>query len=55
MLEIQLKNYQELRERYISHDKFAHQEVCEMFGDHKPLDKLEKKIKTIEVKLGLAE
>jgi len=26
-----------------------------MFGDHKPLDKLEKKIKAIEVKLGLAE
>lgn len=55
MHEVQLKNFMDLKERYESHDKFAHEEVVEIFGEHKPHDKLEKKIKSLEVKLGLVE
>jgi hypothetical protein len=45
----------DLKEKYEAHDKFAHEEVVEMFGEHKPFDKLEKKIKMLEIKLGLIE
>lgn len=53
--ELELKNYVELKERFEAHDKFAHEEVVEIFGEHKPHDKLEKKIRSLEVKLGLVE
>lgn len=53
--ESELANYIDLRDRYHAHDKFAHEEVVEIFGQHRPLDKLEKKIKALQVKLGLAE
>lgn len=53
--EEQLKTLMQLKERYKDHDNFAHEEVVQIFGDHHSLDKLEKKIKTIELKLGLIE
>ena len=53
--ETELKNLQELRERYEAHDKFAHEEVVEIFGESHPHDKLLKKIHILEVKLGLVE
>jgi hypothetical protein len=45
--ETELQNCLELQERYHAHDKFAHEEVVEIFGEHRPLDKLEKKIKAL--------
>ena len=53
--EEELKNLLELKERYKAHDNFAHEEVVEIFGDHHPLEKLDKKMKAIELKLGLIQ
>lgn len=52
---MELKNYLDLKDRYQAHDKFAHEEVVEMFGQHHSHDKLLKKIHAVEIKLGLAE
>jgi len=51
--EHELNNLVELKKKYEEHDLSAHEEVVEIFGHHKPHEKLTKKIKILEVKLGL--
>jgi hypothetical protein len=53
--EMELQSCLDLKQRYEAHDKFAHEEVAEIFGDHHAHDKLAKKIHALQVKLGLAE
>lgn len=55
MHEAELKSFIELKEKYEAQDKFAHEEVAEMFGEHHAHDKLEKKIHSLQIKLGLIE
>ena len=50
-----MKQLVDLRDRYETGDKEAHEEVVEMFGPHKFFDKLTKKIQTLSAKLGLLE
>jgi hypothetical protein len=55
MHETELQSFLDLKQRYEAHDKFAHEEVAEIFGEHHAHDKLAKKIHALQVKLGLAE
>lgn len=35
--ELELKSFQELKVKFQDHDKFAHEEVVELFGEHHSL------------------
>ena len=51
----ELDSLKRMKENYENGDKEAHEEVVEMFGPNKALDKLNKKIHSLEIKLGLVE
>ena len=51
----ELDSLKSMKLNYENGDKEAHEEVVEMFGPNKALDKLNKKIHSLEIKLGLVE